>query len=149
MRDPGLRDAVAWHGDEHWWLTTLPPPAAADVGFWRSAGLRGVDAFGVYLVQRPARHRVRPASVRVSFLLKDLRADGRTAAVRLTFTGRHHRRSVRVVALPAGEHQRWRVVRSANAGHLYVQECTGAWRKSTRRKQRFRVGVCAPRRRRY
>lgn len=116
-------------------VTTLARPVEADVGFWRSAGLRGVDAFGVYRVH----HRVR-----LSFLLKDLRDDGHTAALRLTFTGRHHRRSVRVVALPAGVHQRWRTVTSANIGHLYIQECAGVWRK-----REFQVKTCGKRRRRY
>lgn len=117
-------------------LTALSPVANADTGFWRSAGLRDVDAFGVY--------RDGPAKTRLSFLLKDLRKDRRTAAVRLTFTERHHRRSVGVLALPAGARKRWRTVSSANTGHLYVQECIGAWRK-----KRFRIRSCGPRRRRY
>jgi hypothetical protein len=104
-------------------------------GFWRSSGLRGVDAFGVY--------RTGPAGVRLSFLLRDLKKGGRTAAVRLTFSGRHHR-FVRVVALPAGVPRQWRRVRSANARHLDVQECAGTWRK-----RRFRIRACGPRRRRY
>jgi hypothetical protein len=104
-------------------------------GFWRSSGLRGADAFGVYLRGS--------AGVRLSFLLKDLAKGRRTAAVRLTFTGRHHR-SVRVVALPAGVAKQWRTVRSAYTRHLYVQECTGTWRK-----KRFRIGTCGARRRRY
>jgi hypothetical protein len=117
-------------------LGALTPSAAgADVGFWRSSGLRGVDAFGVY--------RTGSGGARVSFLLKDTKKGPRTAAVRLTFTGGHHR-SVRVVALPAGARKRWRTVRSANARHLYVQECTGIWRK-----KKFRVKACGPRRRRY
>jgi hypothetical protein len=105
-------------------------------GFWRSSGLRGVDAFGVY--------RTGPAGARLSFLLKDLRKGRLTAAVRLTFTGRRHHRSVRVVALPAGVRSQWRTARSANARHLDVQECAGTWRK-----KRFRIRTCGPRRRRY
>jgi hypothetical protein len=110
--------------------------AEAGSGFWRSAGLRGVDAFGVY--------RAGPGGVRLAFLLKDLRKGGRTAAVRLTFTGRRHHRSVRVVALPAGRRRQWRAVRSADARHLDVQECAGVWRK-----KRFRIKACGARRRRY
>ena len=121
-------------------ITTLAltaTPASAGTGFWRSAGLSGVDAFGVY--------RTRPASVTVSFFLKDLKKDHRSAAVRLTFTERHHRRSVRVLALHGdGAQERWRAVRSANTGHLYVQECTGTWRT-----KKFRIKRCGDRHRRY
>jgi hypothetical protein len=121
-------------------LTTLlltATPARADVGFWRSAGLHGVDAFGVY--------RARPAKVTLSFFLKDTKKDRYAPAVRFTFTERRHRRSVRLLALPRGGVPRqWRSVRSANTGHLYVQECVGTWWKKT-----FRVKKCGDRRRRY
>ncbi|GLY77212.1 hypothetical protein [Actinoallomurus sp. CA-142502] len=120
-------------------LTTLPPvtPAArADSGFWRSAGLPGVDAFGVY--------RRRPAKVTLSFFLRGPEKAGRDPAVRLTFTGRH-RAAVRVVALRhGGPRRRWHTVVSANTGHLYAQECVGRWRK-----KRFRIGKCGGWRRRY
>jgi hypothetical protein len=120
-------------------VALLSPTASAATagGFWRSAGLRGVDAFGVY--------RVRPARVRLSFLLKDRRKDGYSAAVRFTFTERHHRRSVRFRALHGDRAPaRWRAVRSANTGHLYVQECVGTWRKKG-----FRFRKCGERHRRY
>jgi hypothetical protein len=118
-------------------VATLSPDASADSGFWRSSGLHGVDAFGVY--------RARPARVRLSFLLKDLRKDGYSAAVRFTFTERHHRRSVHFRALHGDRAPaRWRAVRSANTGHLYVQECVGTWRKKG-----FRIRRCGHRRRRY
>ena len=112
-------------------------PASAGAGFWRSAGLDGVDAFGVY--------RARPAGVHLSFLLKDVRKDGYSAAVRLTFTERHHRRSVRLRALHGDRAPaRWRTVRSANTGHLYVQECVGTWRRKG-----FHAKRCGDRHRRY
>jgi hypothetical protein len=115
----------------------VPAAASGDTGFWHSAGLRGVDAFGVY--------RVRPAKVRLSFLLKDTRKDRYTAAVRLVFTEGHHRRSVRVMALPrVRTPERWRTAVSANTGHLYVQECAGRWRKKG-----FWVRKCGVRVRRY
>ena len=120
-------------------LTAVAARASAGTGagFWRSAGRHGVDAFGVY--------RRRPARVTLSFLLRDTKKDRYVAAVRFTFTERHHRRSVRVVALPrGGVSSRWRSVSSANTGHLYVQECTGTWRA-----KRFRIRTCAPRRRHY
>lgn len=118
-------------------VAVLSPSASAGGGFWRSAGLPGVDAFGVY--------RVRPARVALSFLLKDLRKDGYSAAVRFTFTERHHRRSVHFRALHGDRAPaRWRAVRSTNTGHLYVQECVGTWRKKG-----FRFRKCGHRRRRY
>jgi hypothetical protein len=55
-------------------LSLTAIPAGAESGFWRSAGLRGVDAFGVY--------RTRPAKVKLSFFLKDVKKDGAGAAVR-------------------------------------------------------------------
>lgn len=118
----------------------IAPPAArvsAGAGFWRSAGLAGVDAFGVY--------RTRPAKVTLSFFLADPKKDGRSAAVRLTFTERHHRRSVRLLALHGDRApKRWQTVRSANTGHLYVQECVGVWRA-----KRFRIRRCGDRHRSY
>lgn len=118
-------------------LSLTSAPASADTGFWRSAGLSGVDAFGIY--------RTRPAGVTLSFFLTDPKKDGHSAAVRLTFTERHHRRSVRVLALHGDRApKRWRAVRSANTGHLYVQECVGAWRK-----KKFRIKSCGDRHRRY
>ena len=121
-------------------IAALPAAASsahADSGFWRSAGLPGVDAFGVY--------RARPARVTLSFLLKDRKKDGHSAAVRFTFTERHHRRSVHFRALHGDRARaRWRAVRSANTGHLYVQECVGTWRKKG-----FRIRKCGHRHRRY
>jgi hypothetical protein len=119
-------------------VTALPPaaPASADAGFWRSAGLPGVDAFGVY--------RTRPAGVRLSFFLKDRKKDRYGAAVRFTFTERRHHNAVRVAALRPGAHRRWRTVGSANTGHLYVQECVGRWRGKA-----FRIKKCGGWRRRY
>jgi hypothetical protein len=117
-------------------LTPVAAPASADVGFWRSAGLPGVDAFGVY--------RTRAARVRVSFLLRDPKKDRYGAAVRFTFTEPHHRNAVRVAALRPGVRRRWRTVGSANDGHLYVQECVGRWHGKT-----FRTTRCAGWRRRY
>lgn len=111
-------------------------PASAGTGFWRSAGLHGVDAFGVY--------RIRHAKVRLSFLLKDTHQDRYAAAVRLTFTERQHRRSVRILALPRDVPARWRTAASANTGHMYVQECVGTWRKKA-----FRIKRCGTRQRRY
>jgi hypothetical protein len=114
-----------------------PPPAGADAGFWRSAGLSGVDAFGVY--------RTHPAKVTLSFFLKDTKKDGYRAAVRFTFTQRHREGSVRVVTLDrGGAPQQWRTVSSANTGHLYVQECVGTWRGKA-----FRIKKCGGWRRRY
>jgi hypothetical protein len=111
-------------------------PASADVGFWRSAGLSGVDAFGVY--------RTRPAGVRLSFLLKDLKKDRYGAAVRFTFTERHHPNAVHVAALRTGTRQSWQTVGSANTDHLYAQECVGRWRETA-----FRIKKCGGWRRRY
>ncbi|GAA4509030.1 hypothetical protein GCM10023191_069580 [Actinoallomurus oryzae] len=117
-------------------LSPVAPAAHADTGFWRSTGLRGVDAFGVY--------RRRPAKVTLSFFLRDTRKDGRSPAVRLTFTGRHGA-VVRVVALgPGGRRRRWRTVSAPNTGHLYAQECVGGWRK-----KKFRIRKCGGWRRRY
>ncbi|MDN3351771.1 hypothetical protein [Actinomadura sp. DC4] len=118
-------------------IITALGPASADTGFWRSAGLPGVDAFGVY--------RTRPARVALAFFLKDTRKDRYGAAVRFSFTERHHRNAVRVVALrPAGAKRRWRTVQSANTGHLYVQECVGRWHGKA-----FRIKKCGGWRRRY
>lgn len=117
-------------------LTAIPADAGAEAGFWRSAGLSAVDAFGVY--------RTRPARVTLSFLLKDVKKDGLSAAVRFTFTERQHRDSVRVAKLRPGVHRQWRTVSSPNTGHLYVQECAGAWRGKV-----FRTKKCAGWRRRY
>ena len=117
-------------------IALSPTGASADVGFWRSAGLPGVDAFGVY--------RTRPGRVRLSFFLEDRRKDRYGAAVRFTFTERHHRNAVRVAALHPGVKRRWRTVGSANTGHLYVQECVGRWRGKA-----FRTKKCGGWRRRY
>jgi hypothetical protein len=114
-----------------------PASAGADVGFWRSAGLSGIDAFGVY--------RNRPAKVTLSFFLKDTKKDGYRPAVRFSFTERHRPDSVHVAALPRGRvRARWRTVGSANTGHLYAQECTGRWRGKV-----FRIKKCGGWRRRY
>jgi len=120
-------------------IAALPPtagPASADVGFWRSAGLSGVDAFGVY--------RTRPARVTLSFLLKDRKKDPYSAAVRFSFTERHHRNAVHVAALRPAVRRSWRTARSANTGHLYVQECVGRWHGKA-----FRIKKCGGWRRRY
>jgi hypothetical protein len=118
-------------------LLAMLSPARADVGFWRSAGLPGIDAFGVY--------RSRPAKVTLSFLLKDTKKDGYRPAVRFSFTERHHPDSVHVAALPRGRARaRWRTVGSRNTGHLYAQECTGRWRGKA-----FRIKKCGGWRRRY
>lgn len=118
-------------------LSLTAPPASTDVGFWRSAGLSGVDAFGVY--------RTRPARVTLSFFLKDRKKDRYGAAVRFAFTERHHRNAIHVAALrPADAVRRWRTVGSANTGHLYVQECIGRWRGKA-----FRIKKCGSWRRRY
>jgi hypothetical protein len=117
-------------------LSLTAIPADAESGFWRSAGLPGVDAFGVY--------RTRPAKVTLSFFLKDVKKDGAGAAVRFTFTERHHRNSVRVAALRPGVRRGWQTVSSANTGHLYVQECVGTWHRKV-----FRTKKCAAWRRRY
>jgi hypothetical protein len=117
-------------------LSLTAIPAGAESGFWRSAGLRGVDAFGVY--------RTRPAKVKLSFFLKDVKKDGAGAAVRFTFTERRHDNSVRVAALRPGAHRGWKTVSSANTGHLYVQECAGAWHRKA-----FRTKKCGGWRRRY
>jgi hypothetical protein len=118
-------------------LSLTAAPADADVGFWRSAGLSGVDAFGVY--------RTHPAKVTLSFFLKDMKKDGYRAAVRFTFTERHRDGSVRVVALDRdGAPRQWRSVSSANTGHLYVQECVGRWHGKA-----FRIKKCGGWRRRY
>lgn len=111
--------------------------ALADTGFWRSSGLRGVAAFGVY--------RTGHAKARLSVDLKDTRRDHRSPAVRFVFTERHHRRAVRLRVL-RGEAPRhaWRTVTSANTGHLYVQECLGVWHRKT-----FALRRCADRHRRY
>jgi hypothetical protein len=117
-------------------LLLTAPPASADSGFWRSAGLPGVDAFGVY--------RRAHGKVTLSFFLKDARRDGRDPAVRLMFVGRH-RRDVRVVALrPGRPRRRWRTVSSANTGHLYAQECVGR-----ARRKGFHATRCGGWRRRY
>ena len=115
-------------------LTALP--ADAEAGFWRSAGLSGVDAFGVY--------RTHAARVKLSFFLKDLKKDGASPAVRFTFTERHHQNSVRVAALRPGLRRAWKTVSSANTAHLYVQECVGAWHRKA-----FRTRKCGGWRRRY
>jgi hypothetical protein len=117
-------------------LSLTAIPADAESGFWRSAGLSGVDAFGVY--------RTRPAKVTLSFFLKDVKKDRADAAVRFTFTERHHRNSVRVAALRPGVRRAWQTVSSANTGHLYVQECVGTWHRKV-----FRTKKCAGWRRRY
>jgi hypothetical protein len=117
-------------------ITLSATAASADVGFWRSAGLARVDAFGVY--------RTRPARVRLSFFLEDRKKDRYGAAVRFTFTERHHRNAVHVAALRPGAMRRWRTVGSANTGHLYVQECVGRWRGKA-----FRMKKCGGWRRRY
>lgn len=117
-------------------LSLTAIPAGADAGFWRSAGLSGVDAFGVY--------RTHPAKVTLSFFLKDVKRDGHSAAVRFTFTERHHEGSVRLAALHPGVSRRWQAVSSANTGHLYVQECVGTWHGKV-----FRTKKCAGWRRRY
>jgi hypothetical protein len=111
------------------------PAARADTGFWRSAGLRGVDAFGVY--------RRHAAKATLSFYLRDTRKDGRSPAVRLTFIGRHGT-VVRLVALSPGRRRRWHTVSAPNTGHLYAQECVGGWRK-----KKFRINKCGGWRRRY
>jgi hypothetical protein len=117
-------------------LSLTAIPADAEGGFWRSAGLSGVDAFGVY--------RTHPAKVALSFFLKDVKKDGAGAAVRFTFTERHHPNSVRVAALRPGARRAWQTVSSANTGHLYVQECVGTWHRKV-----FRTKKCAGWRRRY
>jgi hypothetical protein len=117
-------------------IVASPAVAAADVGFWRSAGLSGVDAFGVY--------RTRPSQVRLVFFLRDRKKDRYGAAVRFTFTERHRRNAVHVAALRPGTVRRWRTVRSANTGHLYAQECVGRWRGKA-----FRIEKCGGWRRRY
>ncbi|WP_141957219.1 hypothetical protein [Actinoallomurus bryophytorum] len=117
-------------------LSLTAVPAGAEAGFWRSAGLRGVDAFGVY--------RTHAARATLSFLLKDVKKDRAVAAVRFTFTERHHGNSVRVAALRPGAHRAWQTVSSANTGHLYVQECVGTWHRKV-----FRTKKCAGWRRRY
>lgn len=117
-------------------LSLTAIPADAETGFWRSAGLSGVDAFGVY--------RTHPAKVKLSFFLKDVKKDKASAAVRFTFTERHHPNSVRVAALRPGVRRAWQAVNSANTGHLYVQECVGTWHRKV-----FRTKKCAGWRRRY
>jgi hypothetical protein len=117
-------------------LSLTAVPAEAGAGFWRSAGLPGVDAFGVY--------RTHAAKVALSFFLKDVKKDRADAAVRFTFTERHHKNSVRVAALRPGVHRVWQTVSSANTGHLYVQECVGTWHRKV-----FRTKKCAGWRRRY
>jgi hypothetical protein len=117
-------------------LSLTAIPADAEAGFWRSAGLSGVDTFGVY--------RSHPAKVKLSFFLKDVRKDGASPAVRFTFTERHHQNSVRVAALRPGVRRAWHAVSSANTGHLYVQECLGTWHRKV-----FRTKKCAGWRRRY
>jgi hypothetical protein len=119
-------------------LSLTAIPADAEAGFWRSAGLSGVDAFGVY------RTHTHPAKVKLSFFLKDLKKDGASSAVRFTFTGRHHQNSVRVATLRPGVHRAWKAVSSANTAHLYVQECVGTWHRKV-----FRTKKCAGWRRRY
>lgn len=118
-------------------IAAAPAPAAAGSGFWRSAGLRGVDAYGVY--------RTRPGRATVAFFLKDTRKDRRSVAMRFTFTAPHRRAAVRLVALRGdGGRARWRSVGSANTGHLYTQECLGRWDRKA-----FRISRCGDRRRRY
>jgi hypothetical protein len=111
-------------------------PAHADHGFWRSAGLPRVDAFGVY--------RTGTARARLSFVIR--KAKGRASpAVRFTFTERHRPDSVRLAALrPSARGPAWTTVTSPNTGHLYVQECLGTWRKTT-----FHPHRCGGWRRRY
>jgi hypothetical protein len=118
--------------------TALAPaatPASADTGFWRAAGLPGVDAFGVYRSGR--------SGVRLSFYLRDRKKDRYGPAVRFAFTGRR-RSTVRVVALPRGRRAAWRTVSAPNTGHLYAQECTGAWHGRA-----FQIKKCGGWRRRY
>ena len=118
-------------------LSLAATPADADSGFWRSAGLPGVDAFGVYRTSR--------ARVTLSFYLKDVRKGGRSAAVRFAFTEKGRRNAVRVAALRHdGPRKRWQTVTSANTGHLYVQECLGAGNEKA-----FRIKKCGGWHRRY
>jgi hypothetical protein len=118
-------------------VTALAAPAHADTGFWRSAGLPGVAAFGVY--------RTGHARATIGLDLKDTKRDHRSPAVRFVFTERHHHRAVRLARLrgKAPRHE-WRRIASANTGHLYVQECLGVWHR-----RRFVVRRCADRHRRY
>lgn len=118
-------------------VVSVPAPAGAGSGFWRSAGLGGVDAYGVY--------RTRPGRATVAFFLKDTRKDRRSAAVRLRFTAPRRRAVVRLVALHRdGGRPRWLHAESANTGHLYAQECLGRWGRKA-----FRVDRCGAWRRRY
>jgi hypothetical protein len=117
-------------------LVPAAGPAHADHGFWRSAGLSRVDALGVY--------RAGPARVRLSFVLRKTKGRG-SPAVRFTFTERHRPDSVRLAALrPYGHRSAWATVTSANTGHLYTQECLGAWHART-----FHPHRCGGWRRRY
>jgi hypothetical protein len=118
-------------------FSLTPESAGADTGFWRAVGLSGVDAFGVY--------KTRPAKVTLNFDLKDVKKDRRSAAVRFAFTEKGHRNAVRVAALHGDRVQhRWQTVSSANTGHMYVQECLGAWTKNS-----FDIKKCGGWRRHY
>jgi hypothetical protein len=118
-------------------LSLTATPAGADVGFWRTIGLSGVDAFGVY--------DTGSAKVTLNFDLKDLKKDDYSAAVRFTFTEPGQHNSVRVAALHGdGIQDRWQTVTSANTGHLYAQECLGTWDGGT-----FTIDKCGGWRRHY
>lgn len=112
-------------------------PAEAAVGFWRSVGLSGVEALGLYTTG--------PDKVTLNFVLKDTKSDKYSAAVRFTFTEKGHANAVRVAALTGDRVQeKWLTVTSANTGHMYVQECRGTWSKG-----RFTIKTCAAWRRHH
>ncbi|MEV5704223.1 hypothetical protein [Actinoallomurus sp. NPDC052274] len=117
-------------------LTTTPADAA--VGFWRTVGLSGVDAFGFYNTEA--------SKVTLTFDLKDTKKDGYSAALRFTFTGtKKQKDDVRVVALTGDQVQdKWQTVTSTRIKHMYVQECRGTWSKG-----KFTTKNCAPWRQHY
>lgn len=118
-------------------FSLTPTPADAAVGFWRTVGLSGVDAFGLYNTEA--------AKVTLNFDLKDTKKDGYSAALRFTFTEKKHTNDVRTVALQGDRVQdKWQTVTSSNTDHLYVQECRGTWSKG-----KFAIKKCAAWRQHY
>lgn len=116
---------------------TTAAPANASLGFWRTIGLSGADAWGFYNTSN--------GKVTLNFDLRDLAKDGRSAAVRFTFTKKGHNNQVRLVALKGDSvHDAWQTVTATNDQHMYAQPCLGIWKGT-----KFLVKTCAPYREYY
>jgi hypothetical protein len=107
-------------------------PADAAVGFWRTVGVSGVEAFGFYNTEA--------TKVTLNYDLKDTKKDGYSAAVRFTLTGtKKQANDVRTIALTGDKVQdKWQTVTSSRTRHMYVQECRGTWAKG-----KFKIKKCA------